>query len=178
MPRSSEWFLPSNSKTTWSVAMKFLEWYFCKSHTCILRAYWEGSPSKCSPWANMHLAQRCCLPLLQKFTKLSFQCYCHTLLGAFVCSFKSNFIFGNGHKSFEAKSGEQGECSTSVIDFWARNCLTESDLWAGALSWWRIQSLVQIQVILHAQIHVTASVFHINKVDWLFRPVEWIQSEQ
>jgi hypothetical protein len=46
---------------TWiySVTMKFPEWLYCKPHTCTLTAYWEGSPSKYSPWAGIHLAQRC-----------------------------------------------------------------------------------------------------------------------
>jgi len=57
----------------------------------------------------------------------------------------ADFIFEKSHKSSGSKSGERGGgCSISVIDFWARNCLTESALWAGALSWWRIQSLGQI----------------------------------
>jgi hypothetical protein len=29
-------------------------------HTCIRTAYWEGSLSKHSPWAAMHLEQGCC----------------------------------------------------------------------------------------------------------------------
>jgi hypothetical protein len=43
-----------------SVTVKFSEWFYYK-HTCILRAYWEVSPSKYWPWAAMHLVQRCCL---------------------------------------------------------------------------------------------------------------------
>jgi hypothetical protein len=31
--------------------------------------------------------------------------------------FKADFISGNSQKSVEAKSGEQGGCSISVIDF-------------------------------------------------------------
>jgi hypothetical protein len=38
--------------------------------------------------------------------------------------FKADFIFGNSQNSFRAKSGKQGGCSISVINFWARNCLT------------------------------------------------------
>jgi hypothetical protein len=56
----------------------------------------------------------------------------------------SSLNFGNSKKSFGTESGEYGEYSISVIYFWARNCLTESALWSGALSWWRIQSLDQI----------------------------------
>jgi len=41
------------------VAMKFPEGFYCK-HTCVLTAYWEESPSKYSPSAAVHLAQRCC----------------------------------------------------------------------------------------------------------------------
>jgi hypothetical protein len=44
---------------------------------------------------------------------------------------KADLNFGNRQKSFRAKSGEQGGCSISGIYFWARNCLTESALWAG-----------------------------------------------
>jgi len=53
-----------------AVAVKFPKLFCCKSHTCILTAYWEGSPLKYSPWAAMHLAQRCCLPLLETFLEL------------------------------------------------------------------------------------------------------------
>jgi hypothetical protein len=58
-------------------------------------------------------------------------------------SFKADFVFGNSQKSFGAKSGEEGGCSSSVTDFGATNCLTESALLAGTLSWQRIQSLGQ-----------------------------------
>jgi len=40
------------------VAVKFPEWFYCKPHTCILTAYWEGSQLKYSPWAAMYLTQR------------------------------------------------------------------------------------------------------------------------
>jgi hypothetical protein len=43
----------------WAVAMKFPKWFYCK-RTCILTAYWEGSPSKYLPWVAMPLAQQCC----------------------------------------------------------------------------------------------------------------------
>jgi len=49
------------------VAVKFPEWFYCKPHTCILTAYWEGSPSKYFPSAAMYLPQQCCLPLLETF---------------------------------------------------------------------------------------------------------------
>jgi hypothetical protein len=44
----------------WLVTMKFPERFYCRPHTRILTAYWEGSPSKCSPWAAMRWDQRCC----------------------------------------------------------------------------------------------------------------------
>jgi hypothetical protein len=34
-----------------------------------------------------------------------------------ICPFKADFIFGNSQKSLGAKSGEQGGCYISVIDF-------------------------------------------------------------
>jgi hypothetical protein len=46
------------NNTIRDVAMKFPERFYCKPHTCILTAYWEGSPYKWCPWAAMHLAQR------------------------------------------------------------------------------------------------------------------------
>jgi hypothetical protein len=54
--------------------------------------------------------------------------------------------------------------------------LTESTLWAGALSW-RIQSMGQSSGLFYVQFHVTASVFPHNKLGWLFGFVDWIQSE-
>jgi len=113
------------------VAMKFPERLYCKPHTCMLTAYWEGSPSKYSPWAAMHLVQRRCLPLLETVSELllgnSFQCHRHVCLMSSlswnISPLKADFTFGNGQKSFGAKSGEQGGCSISVIDFWAREHL-------------------------------------------------------
>jgi hypothetical protein len=93
-------------------------------------------------------------------------------------SFKEDFIFVNSQKSFGAKSGVQGGCSISVIDFWSRNCLTESALWTGALLRQRIQSLCQNLGIFYAQLHVTSSIFPHNKLRWLFGLLEWIRSEQ
>jgi hypothetical protein len=65
-------------------------------------------------------------------------------------------IFANSHKSFGAKSREKGGCSTSLIDFWVRNCLTalcelehchggESNRWA------------KVQAFFYAYLHVTPS---------------------
>jgi hypothetical protein len=47
-------------------------------------------------------------------------------------------FFLNIQKSFGDKSREYGGCSIPVIDFWARNFLTEKTLCAGALTFWRI----------------------------------------
>jgi hypothetical protein len=43
-----------------SLTMTFLEWFYCKPHTCVPTAYWKGSPLKYSRWEAMHLAQRYC----------------------------------------------------------------------------------------------------------------------
>jgi len=56
--------------------------------------------------------------------------------------------------------------------------LTDGTLLAGALSWWRIQSLGQRSGLFSTQIHVTTTLFPHNKHDWMFGHVEWIQSEQ
>jgi len=118
----------------------------------------------------MHLAQQCC-HCLEHF----WNSYCGiavSVITFFLClqypylnlhSFKADFIFGNSQKSPGAKSGERGWHSISVIDFWGRNCLTESTLQVGTLLRWRIQSLGQTSgTFLH-----TASVFHmISLVDF------------
>jgi hypothetical protein len=104
----------------------------------------------------MHLTQRCCHCWKHFCRRHIFWMYS---LSRSLCVYKADFISGNRQKSFGAKSGEQGGYSISVIDFWARNCLTERDLWAVALSWWRIQSLGQNQVFLYTRLQVTASVF-------------------
>jgi len=77
------------------------------------------------------------LPLLETFPELllwnSVQSRCNFFFWMFSLSlnlhpFKEDFILGNSHKIYGAKSGEQGECSILVIDFWTRHCLTESIL--------------------------------------------------
>jgi hypothetical protein len=81
------------------------------------------------------------LPLLETFLEIlfwnSFQCRRHIVSGVFkypeIFVHLRQTIFGRSQKSFRVKSW----------DFWVRNCLTESALWAGALSWRRIQSLGQ-----------------------------------
>jgi len=97
-------------------------------------------------------------------------------------SFKTYFIFGNNQKSFRAKLGEWkgiewNGYSISVIELWARYCLTapcelkhfdggESNHWA------------KVQASFYAQLLVTTSVFPYNKLGWLFGLVEWIDSEE
>jgi hypothetical protein len=49
---------PPPPPSSGGVATTFPEWFYCK-HTCMLTAYWEGSPYKYSPWTAVHLAQRC-----------------------------------------------------------------------------------------------------------------------
>jgi hypothetical protein len=144
--------------------MKFLEWFYCM-HTCIFRAYWEGSPSKYSPRAAMLLAQcwcHCWKHFWNSCCGLA-QFHCHISFWMPSMSwnlhpFKVDFISGNSQKSFRAKSGVQQGYSISENDFWARNYSTESTLLAGVLSWWRIQSLGQRSgLFLH-----TASCNHFN----------------
>jgi len=113
---------------------------------------WEESLPKYSPWAAMNLAKRCC-----HCWKYFWNSCCGIIFSAvvtFLCMssvswnlrpFKAYFIFGNNQKSFGAKSGEQGGCSFSVIDFWDWSFLIESSLWDGALSWWIIQYLTKFQ---------------------------------
>jgi hypothetical protein len=112
---------------------------------------------------------------LGKFLELllwnGFQCCQHFFFFFFFWMSSISWIFvpirqAFSKKSFGAKLEEQSGCSISVIDFWATNCLIESILWAGALSWWKIQSLGQCWG-LYAQLHITASVSPHNKLDWL-----------
>jgi hypothetical protein len=124
-------------------------------------------------------------PLLETFLELllcnGVQCCRYIIwmsLSWNLCPFKEDFIFRNNHKSFGVKSVEKGGCSISVIDFWARNCLTESALWAGALPWWRIKSLGQSSVLSLLTVSYSASIFPHNKLGWLSGLVEWIQSKQ
>jgi hypothetical protein len=155
--------------------MKFPEWFYCK-HTCILTALWEESPSEVLPLSSYSPV---ILPLSETFLEFLLWNSFHSLFSHFVYSeswnirpFNAYFIFGNSQKSFWTKSGELGWCSISVMKFCAKNCLTESALWARALSWWRIQSLGQS--LFYTQLHVTTT----TKLGWLFGLVEWIQSQQ
>jgi hypothetical protein len=61
---------------------KFPEWFYCK-HTCIPTAYWEGLPSKYSPWAAIHITQRRC-HCLKHFWN-SFCGRASTIVTFFVC---------------------------------------------------------------------------------------------
>jgi hypothetical protein len=45
----------------------YLPELFYSNHTCILTAYWEGSPSRYYPWAATHLAQQCCCHCWKQF---------------------------------------------------------------------------------------------------------------
>jgi len=91
----------------------------------------EGSSSKFSPWAAMHLAQWCChcwkhfwnsccgigISAVFTFFWMSSVSWNHPLS-------KAGFISWNSQKWIGTKSEEYHGCSISVIDFWARNCLT------------------------------------------------------
>jgi hypothetical protein len=115
--------------------MKFQEWLYRKPHICTLTTFWDRSPSKYSPWAAMHLAQRCC-----HCWKYFWNSCCGITFSAIVTFywmssvswnlylFRADFIFENSHKSFEIKSGEQGGCSISVIDFLGQKLLDRERL--------------------------------------------------
>jgi hypothetical protein len=134
-----------------SVAMKFTEWFYCKPHTCILTAYWEGSPSKCSPWVAMHLAQRCC------------HCWKHFWESCCVISFSTFLTYFRRLQTPEIfvplrqalfletaitqliRSQIRGigrvfHFSNRIL---GQKLLDRERIWAVALSWWRIQSLVE-----------------------------------
>jgi len=143
---TQEWYRTEEIRTR--CGYEFPPFFFCKS-TSILTANWEGSP-KYFPLSNYAISPTI-LPLLEIFLELllwnSLHCCCHIF---FLCPvswnlppFKADFIFGNIQKSFGAKSGEEGGFSFSVTDFWTRNCLTESTLWAEGVSLWRVQSMGQ-----------------------------------
>jgi hypothetical protein len=48
--------------------------------------------------------------------------------------FSISFIFGNRKKSLWTRSSEQGGCCSTVICLVAKSSLTDSVVWAGALS--------------------------------------------
>jgi len=80
--------------------------------------------------------------------------------------FKADFIFGNSQKSRRVKSGEWGGCPISVIEFSARNCMTESTpcylehCHDGKPSRWaKVEAL-----FFYVRLHVTASVFPHNNL--------------
>jgi hypothetical protein len=147
----SSFLLCTSLVITRHVAMKFPECFYCYFyHTCILNSLLTGVTFEVLPLSSYALCPTM-LPLLETFLELqllnSFQgrrhIYWTALISCNFHAFKTNFIFGNSQKLFGAKAGGWVVCSISVIEFWARNCLTENALCAGALSWWRIQSLVQ-----------------------------------
>jgi hypothetical protein len=171
------WF-PSKLR---GAALKFLEW-FCCSHTYIFTAYWEGSPSMYSHLAAMHLAQRCYLPLLETGFELlvwnNFLCPRHCFY-VFI-NLKSSSLWDTIYfwKQPEV-TGEDGVCSNSVIDFWARNCLTETtpcelEHCHGGIS----NRCAEVLSSVYVQLHITTSIFPHNELSWNFGLVEWIQSEQ
>jgi len=56
--------------------------------------------------------------------------------------FNISFIFWNRKKSLGARSSEQAGYSDTVIWLVAKNSLTDSAVWAGALSWCKIHELL------------------------------------
>jgi hypothetical protein len=89
----------------WSAVMKFPEWLYCK-RTCILRTYWEESPS-----AAMHLYQWCC-----HCWKYFWNSWCgiafsgvvtFPFLDVFNIPKSSDFTYVNSQKSFGANQGNR-----------------------------------------------------------------------
>jgi hypothetical protein len=97
--------------------------------TYVLIAYWKRPPSKYSPWADMHLAQRYyhCWKHFQNSWGTSYQYHHYSILMSSMSwnlrPCRGEYMFGKSQKSFGAKSGEQGGCSISVIDFLAQKLL-------------------------------------------------------
>jgi len=157
--------------------MKFPECLYCK-HTYIFTANWEGSPSKYTLWAAMLLPTM--LPLLETFLDLllwsSFQCsrrifWYLQYLEIFITL--SHTLFSEKSlKLLGSISGEYDGYSFSVINFWARNSLTEMVLWAGALLWWETKRWGKLQAFFYAQLQVTALVLPHNKLTLLFGLME------
>jgi hypothetical protein len=158
--------------------MKLMEWFYCKPHACILTAYREGSLTKYSPSAAMHLAQRCChcwkhfwnfccgIALSGGLTFFNF--FCMSLISWVFATYRADSIFEQRKKIFGAKSGEQGGCSISVTEFLDRKPL-DSVFWCelehchgGESNRW-----AKVQAFFYTQLHITPSVFPHNKLGWL-----------
>jgi hypothetical protein len=142
--------------SNWGVTMKFTELFYCKN-SCILKAYWEGSPSKYPPWAAVQLAQRSC------------HCWKHFWNSSCWMSFSVHVTFSilksssiKGWLYFWKRPevirnqirGIELAFPFSNRFFLAKNCVTVSCLWVGSLLWWRI----------YTQFHVTASICPHNKL--------------
>jgi hypothetical protein len=163
--------------------MKFQEWFYCKPHTCMLTAYWEGSPSKHSPWTAMHLSQRCC-----HCWKHFWNSCCGTAFSAVVTFFGCLQYLEMSVALGRLYFWKQPEVIRNKITrtgwvFRFRNVflghkLTESASWAGALSWRRTHRWAKVQAHFYAQLHVTSSIFPYSKLSQLNGLVKWIQSEQ
>jgi hypothetical protein len=173
--------------TELGVAIKLSEWFYCKPHTCILNSLLWGVTFEVLPLSRYAFSPTM-LPLLEIFFELllwnSFQCRRHIFWMSSVSwnlhSFKAGFIFRNSQKSFGVKSGQESGCYISVIEFWVRNFLKESTLWGG--DWYDGESNRWVGqssgLFLHAQLHITASVFPHNKLSWHFVLLELIEPEQ
>jgi hypothetical protein len=88
-----------------------------------------------SPWETMHQCRRLVHPSKQFWNwccGMAFTAAIVLLLMSSVSSkcipFNISFIFGNQEKLLEAKSGEQGQCSSTAIHLLAKNSLTDSAL--------------------------------------------------
>jgi hypothetical protein len=129
------------------VTMKFPEWFYFK-HTCVLTAYWEGSPSKYSPSVAMHSAQRCCHCWKHFWNSSCGMTFSAVLTFLYIFNIlKSSSLYGRFYfwkqpRVIRSQIRGIGWVFHFSNPFLGQK-LTESVLWAGALSWWRIQSLDQ-----------------------------------
>ena len=123
----------------------------------------------------MHRCQRLVHPSKQFwkwFCGMAFRAAVVLLLMSSMSSkclpFNISFIFGNRKKSLGVRSGEQAGCSKTIICLVAKNSLTDSAVWAGALSWWKIHELLaKISGRFHL-FHAAFSVLQNSKLGWLF----------
>jgi len=143
--------------------IKLSVWFLLQASYLYTHSVLRGVTFEVLPLSSCALSPTM-LPLLETFPELllwnSVQCRRH-----YLPLFKVYCIFGKSRKAFRTTSGEKVGYSVSVMDL-----LIENTLWAGALSWWRIQSLGKI-----------SGLFLRQSFTWRFRLTdlaEWIQSEQ
>jgi hypothetical protein len=160
--------------------MKFPEWFYWRNTCFLLPPYSEGSHSKYSHWAAMHLAQ------LSHSWK-HFWNTCSASVTFFwlpsvswnLCPFKADYFWKQPEVILSQIRGT-GWVFHFSKEFLSRN-LFDSTLWAGTLSQWNGETnrWAKVLAFFYSQLHVTTSVFlhNTHKLGWLTGLVEWIESE-